>query len=126
MTAESKRLKIFCLISLFFGIAEIVSGFILKVDLGVSIMTAFMPMVAGILSLVMGVHGARAANVPSNAQKIRTFALVITILSSVTTGLAIYLGNGLTNFAYVCFVGTIVDLLIVIFAHQVKRAPDRA
>lgn len=126
MTTESKRLKIFCLISLFYGIAEIVSGFVVKADLGVSIMTAFMPMLTGILSLVLGVYAARAANVPSNAKKIRTFALVVSVLSCVVTAAALYLGRGLTNFAYVCIVGTIADLLIVFSAHQVKRALDRA
>ena len=47
MDANSKRLKIFCLISLFFGLAEIVSGFVLQAPMGVSIMTAFAPMAAG-------------------------------------------------------------------------------
>ncbi len=125
MTAESKRLKIICLISLFYGIAEIVSGFVIKADLGVSILTAFAPMVTGILSLVLGVYAARAANVPSNAKKIRTFALVITLLSCAATGAALYLGGGFTNFAIVCVVGTIADLLVVTSAHQVKRALDR-
>lgn len=126
MDAKSKGLKIFCLISLFFGLAEIVSGFVLQAPMGVSIMTAFTPMAAGVLSLVLGVHGARAANVPSNAQKLRTFALVITLLSCAVTGLAAYLGHGPSSFMYVCAIGTLLDAMIVFSAHAVKRALDRA
>lgn len=126
MDAKSKKLKIFCLISLFFGFAEIVSGFVLKAPLGVSIMTAFAPMATGVLSLVLGVHGARAANVPSNAPKLRTFALVITVLSCAATGVGVYLGRGFSGFVWVCLIGTLLDLMIVLSAHAVKRALDRA
>ena len=71
-------------------------------------------------------HGARAANVPSNAQKLRTFALVSTLLSSAVTGLGAYLGHGPSSFMYICAIGTLLDAMIVFSAHAVKRALDRA
>lgn len=126
MTAESKRLKIMCLVSLFLGVAQAVCGFVIQAPLGVSIMTSFAPMCSGLVSLVLGVHGARKANVPSNAKGLRGFALVCLALQAAALACACYLGRGLTAYAAVCLVGLAANLLVVLFAHQVKRALDKA
>lgn len=126
MTAESKRVKIACLVSLFLGIAEIVAGFVIPVPFGASVYLMFTPMVAGVLSFVLGVHGARAANVPSKAAGLRGFAAVITLISCVVLGAAVYFGHGFTIACGIVAASVVVDILVVAFSHQVKRALDRA
>jgi hypothetical protein len=125
MTGEGKRLKIMCLVSLFLGVIEIVCGLVLPVELGVSIIAQMSALACGILSVLLGIHGARAANVPSNAKGIRSFAIVISLLSCALFGLAIYKGRGFTYFSAICLVGFIADLLIVIFAHLLQRSIER-
>ena len=125
MTAQSKRLKILCLVSLFLGIVEIVCGFVMVPPLGVSIFISLTACACGILSIVLGIHGARAANVPSKAKSLRTFAFVISLLCGAALGGALYYGHGFTSFAVICSCGFVVDVAIIVAAHQVKRALDR-
>jgi len=126
MTAESKRLKVTCLISLFFGIVGIFCSLMLPIEIGVSVFAQLSALAASILSIVLGIHGARAANLPSKAKGLRSFALIISILACGTFVFAIYKGHGLTYFAALCLVAAVLDLLVTIFAHVVKRALDRA
>lgn len=126
MTPETKRVKISCLISLFVGLVDLVVSWLIPLPFGTSIMVVFVPMVAGVLSLTMGIHGARAANVPQKAAGLRVFAAVIFVLTCAVFALALYMGHGLTVFAYLILPAVLLDLLIFVFAQQTKRALDRA
>jgi hypothetical protein len=126
MTAETKRGKITCLISLFYGIAEMVSGFLIQQPFGGSIFILFVPIFSGLVSLIMGIHGARAANVPQKAAKLRIFALVMTLISAAAVGVSLYLGRGFTLIAGITAGSLVLYILIVLFSHFVQRALDRA
>lgn len=126
MTPECKRVKIMCLVSLFLGIFELIGSWFIPAPFGTSITIVFVPMAVGLLSLIMGVHGARAANVPLKAAGLRVFALIILLLTCGAFGLAVYMGHGLSLVAYVIVPAAVIDLLIMIFSFQTKRALDRA
>lgn len=126
MTPECKRVKIMCLASLFLGIFELIGSWFIPAPFGTSITIVFVPMAVGLLSLILGVHGARAANVPLKAAGLRVFALIILLLTCGAFGLAVYMGHGLTLVAYVIVPAAVIDLLVLIFSFQTKRVLDRA
>jgi hypothetical protein len=86
----------------------------------------FVPMAAGVLALVMGVHGSRAANVPNKAAGLTPFALVMAALAAICVGVAVYLGNGMTPVVAVVALPAVLDLLVAYFSRQVQHALDRA
>ena len=99
MTSDGKLLKIFCIASLFAGIASAVLGIVLFVATMTDIdalATAF----DGVLGTVFGARCAILANVPSNTAKIRGKALIFMLAAAAVVAFLVFGGQDVETMQY--------------------------
>ncbi|MGI6755430.1 MAG: hypothetical protein ACOX4F_05410 [Atopobiaceae bacterium] len=87
MSPDSKRIKIFTLISLVFGVLSVIAGVVLA-STGTDAPYASG---SGALSLICGVRGSLLANVPNKADKIVKLSGIFLLIQVIFAAVIVYL-----------------------------------
>ena len=126
MPQDSRNLKITCLVTLAFGLVSLLFGAVVILP-AEPLPTGPIALVDGVLVLILGVQGARWANVPSNAKRVMRAAVVVLMLSLLLSLLIVLTTQELAFDALAVTVGAaLLSLAILLLARAVARRLERA
>lgn len=123
MSPEARKLKMTSLVTMFAGIVVLVVGVVLLV-MDADATDAFV-LAGGVITAILGAQAARVANVPSNAKSLLAPSGAVTAVDAAATGGAIALQAPVMPSAVVLGVATILALVVLVAAQQVKKALER-
>lgn len=124
MSSDSKRIKIFTLVSLFYGVVATIMGIVLAVT--TSDATSAPVACTGIVSIVLGIRGSLIANVPSTIAKLVKLAVIAFIVQVLVCVVALLLVGPENVNDYVLpfslmLISLIVTLIVAILSQNLNK-----
>ena len=126
MSPESKRIKVFTLVSLAYGLVSIILGIVMVAAMGEEPLSGVSVSGSGVVSLLPGIRGSLLANVPSKADKLAKLAGLLALVQIALGALCVY-ATGTDELAthplgcVLVAIGLILTLVVFFLARSLNK-----